>query len=213
MKLFLPALFALGLIMPPTGATPAPVSPHEVFASDYGYRGPVSLGPFRIDGPTGSVSLHRILSAAGIQKITGPGRFVCFENEAPEEFVVLGRSTDDGERVSSVLLSEAQTCFGVELAKSDRDTQWTTDKGIRLGSRASQVLAEYGNPSRQESTAKYGFFFAPGATKKDTARLVAKFKDAIVMGYRPKPDSPDLSAADFGIVDGKVAWIWLSRDE
>lgn len=102
--------------------------------------------------------------------------------------------------------------------------EWKTAEGIGLGSTEADVIKAYGDPSVQIPINEDGS--GQQQTKGDTDESIFKLR---VRGFRtgdkvsrlgdhrlfygPAENSDDLRAAEFGIRDGKVSWIFLSRNE
>ncbi len=86
---------------------------------------------------------------------------------------------------------------------------WMTPENIKLGSSENDVIKAYGKPSSQEKIVPQNHRrMIQGIRPSDHLPAFAEK----TMFYR-NPDWDDLRAAEFGIRDGKVSYIWMSHDE
>jgi len=90
---------------------------------------------------------------------------------------------------------------------------WKTKKGIGLSSTADEVRNAYGKPSKEDKIegTKYRWVIHGDRTDNHyTDKKRPELGDAVLV-YQGAPD--DLRIAEFGIREGKVVWISLSKNE
>lgn len=178
----------------------------------YGYGGPASLGPFRIDNKIAGTPLNQLLAALGRRKVPNDDR-VCFEDPSDGTYLIVARGSDDSTLARGVALSRFPNCFKHRNYTTASISRWSTEKGIRLGSAEAAVIAAYGKPTECASAKRDPKIFFPGY-EEPTPEIVAKLpQGGIVLQYTAKEGAPDLSLARFGISNGLVVWIELSHDE
>jgi hypothetical protein len=176
------------------------------------YAGAMTLGPFRIDR---DVSMKNLFDRLG-RPSSVAGDVFCYQSEDGKVFLVLTRMAEDsGSKTSGVAtLSSFRNCTDRRPQTTpDELMMWKTDKGIGLGSTAEDVQKAYGKPSgkdRIEGT-KYRWVihgdFRNGHYSDDHR---PELGDAVLV-YRGGTD--DLRTSEFGIRNGKVVWIVLSKNE
>jgi hypothetical protein len=176
-------------------------------ASAQAYAGPNSLGPFRIDK---DVSMNSLFEKLGYP-LKVAGDTFCYRSKDGHAFLILTRmvAVYDRRVAGNVELSDFRNCLDkpVQLAP-DALEKWKTDKGIGLGSSAEDVKKAYGKPSSEESIGTDYRSIIHGAPAHSEKKPEV---GTTVLGYRGASD--DLNAAYFGICDGKVVWISLSKNE
>lgn len=176
-------------------------------ASAQAYAGPKSLGPFRIDT---DVSMNSLFEQLGHpSKVAGD--IFCYQSRDGHAFLVLTRmvAAYDRKVAGDVQLSDFRSCLDRPIqVTSDEVAAWKTDKGIGLGSSREDVMKAYGKPSSMESIGTDYRAIIQGAPAHSKRKPEV---GTTVLGYRGASD--DLNAAYFGIRDGKVAWISLSKNE
>jgi hypothetical protein len=115
----------------------------------------------------------------------------------------------DRKVAGDVELSDFRNCLDRPVqVTSDDLAAWKTDEGIGLGSSSDDVKKAYGRPSTEESIGTDYRWIIRGAPAQSKRRPEV---GTTVLGYTGASD--DLSAAYFGIRDGKVACILLSKNE
>jgi hypothetical protein len=176
-------------------------------ADGQAYAGPQSLGPFRIDK---DVSMNSLFEKLGHPSKVAGDTF-CYQSRDGHEYLVLTRmvAVYDRKVAGDVQLSDFRSCLDRPVqVTSDELAAWRTEKGIGLGSSSKDVMKAYGKPSRVEGTGSDYRAIIHGAPAHSKKRPEV---GTTVLGYRGASD--DLNAAYFGIRDGKVAWISLSKNE
>jgi hypothetical protein len=169
------------------------------------YTGPKSIGPYTIQHDTPVQTLFEMIGK--------PARlssdYYCYVSADRSTFLVLIRMAGMPTKVGEVMLSDFQNCVNKPLQVTKANLQaWKSKEGIGLGSSKEEVIETYGSPSSQESI---GYDYrsiilgAPAHSKKKPE------VGTTILSYRGTRD--DLSAACFGIRDGKVAWLFLSYNE
>lgn len=171
------------------------------------YSGPKQLGSFHIDRNTSTNLLFKELGHTGRKE-----NVYCYRTSDRKAFLRFEPIHTEMEHVGYVFLSDFPNCKRVPISISNDFRKWETGEGIGLGSSETQVLKVYGTPS---------------AKKKLDLSDSNRVSGHIIRGYRPgdklphladyalfySGNSDDLSAAEFGIRDGRVVWIWLSQNE
>ncbi len=171
------------------------------------YAGPRSLGPFRIDR---DVSMDSLFEKLGLPSKVAGDTF-CYRSADGHAYLVLTRMVDAYDRkvAGSVELSDFRSCLDKPVqVTSDDLAEWRTDTGIGLGSSSEDVKKAYGKPSSEESIGTDYRAIIRGAPAHSERKPEV---GTAVLGYIGASD--DLSAAYFGIREGKVAWILLSNNE
>ena len=178
-----------------------------------GYHGPTSLGPMSITaGEYGAVPMRTIWKALG-RPVLPSTDSICYGSASEGAFLWVTRGADDRKLARGIAIATFHNCIGRPVYAARSFPRWRTEKGIGLGSTEAQILAAYGRPSEiktatEQSTAFLDAFSGPGDARKMMAVLPRAWR---VLRYDGGPDS--LSVAEFGIVAGKVQWIWLSDNE
>ncbi|HEX8817222.1 MAG TPA: hypothetical protein VF753_17135 [Terriglobales bacterium] len=183
------------------------------WAETHGFPGPNTLGPFRIDR---DAAIKTLFDDLGTPVSTNADAF-CYKSSDGKSFLVLSRMTEVYGRdvAGSATLSAFPNCINepVTVAKVDL-AQWTAGDSIGLGSTAESVLREYGKPSREDRIEGAKYRWIIHGDRDPTGRYTQKDRPEIgdrVLVYKGAPN--DLRIAEFGIRAGKVAWIFLSRNE
>lgn len=172
-----------------------------------GYYGPTALGPFSIDNKEGGIQFGRLSSALG-PAVAPPGEYVCYHNAENVQLVV-ERGTDNVRLVRGITLSRISVCPTKKLDHSDGFSSWATERGVRLGSTAKEVLSKYGKPtSVWDAHSERGF--SPYPREGDHSHMT---RQESIFVYLPKDGAADTSHAFFGIRDGVVVWITVSDNE
>jgi hypothetical protein len=172
-----------------------------------GYYGPTALGPFSIDNKEGGVGFSKFSSTLG-QTVALPGEYACYRN-AEDIQLVVERGTDNAKLVRGVTLSRISLCPTNRIVQASGFARWATEKGIRLGSTAKEVLSKYGKPSSVwDVHAERGF--SPYPREGDHSHMT---NQESVLVYLPKEGAADTSHAFFGVRSGVVFWITLSDNE
>jgi len=183
-----------------------------VLTAQQTYSGATALGPFRIDQDVSVKSLFDRLGRPS--KLAGD--VFCYQSEDGKAFVVLTRMVEayNPKIAGVVTLSEFRNCTDRRpQTTEDELIMWKTEKGIGLGSNAEDVVKAYGKPSERDKIegTKYRWVihgdFRNGHYAKDDR---PELGDAVLV-YRGGAD--DLRTSEFGIRDGKVVWISLSKNE
>ena len=112
-------------------------------------------------------------------------------------------------KAGDVLLSDFPNCMDrPQQVTSENLLTWKADKGVGIGSTEDDVLKAYGMPSRQDKIDRRGYRWV--IQGDHSSREGRSERGSRVLVYN---ESDDLRAAEFGIRDGKVAWIFLSQNE
>lgn len=178
----------------------------------FGYRGPESLGPFRIDTRYGSVPVAQIWAAIGKPKLP-ESDYLCYFDAGTATYLALGRGSDDRNRIRTAILSSGPNCFDQSTPAASGFSTWKTGEGIGLGSSEDAVRAAYGPPTTTLAGKTNWYSMFPGYWKSPRPKLAEPCQGGIVWNYLPRRDAPDLSAASFGMCGHRVVWIELSSDE
>ena len=179
------------------------------FVNGQTYSGPKRLGPFRIDRNTSAGSLFKQLGSPA-QK-AGP---YCYESKDRRAFLHVATFESEPNIAAEVFLSDFPNCLHMPKHVTANDLQgWRTRAGIGLGSLEKDVLKAYGKPTSEEKVDLKDYRYVSshmirGYQSGDTVPQVGD-KSISYNGDLSK----DLSAAEFGIRNGKVSWIWLSHNE
>jgi len=176
------------------------------------YSGAIALGPFRIDR---DVSVKSLFDRLGRPSNLAADSF-CYQSEDGKAFLVLTRMVEayDPKIAGVMTLSGFRNCTDRRpQTTSDEVIAWKTEKGIGLGSNAEDVEKAYGKPSEKDKIegTKYRWVihgdFRNGHYSTDER---PELGDAVLV-YRGGAD--DLRTSEFGILNGKVVWIVLSKNE
>jgi len=176
------------------------------------YAGPPALGPFRVDR---DVSVDSLFQRLGRPSSTAENH-LCYRSSDGTAFLVLTRMTEDyGPKIAGgVVLSTFRNCVNRLVTVTPDDlAAWKTAKGIGLSSTADDVRKAYGTPLRVDKVEGddyrrviYGDFVDNHYVKVKRPEL-----GDTVLVYGRAPD--DLRIAEFGIREGRVVWIFLSKNE
>ena len=178
-------------------------------ANDQGYSGPTCLGPFCI---TKNVSTRSLWSQLGTP-VPRPSEssLYCFEAAKDKSFLWVVARHDDSGLVAETLLSDFPNCLHLRENFSQAALRtWKTKEGIGIGNSDADVLRTYGKPSSVQDLGVHSqHVFVKGALPSDKLQPMG---DKALFYHNERTDE-DLSAAEFGIRDGKVSYIWLSYNE
>lgn len=184
------------------------------------YSGPKCLGMYCMNR---TLSDHTVFNKLGQHPSSAPNLF-CYS--APEKGTFMFFETLDTEphTVADVLVSSFPNCTHMKVhATSANISNWKTPEGIGLGSIEADVLKAYGKPT---SMSRVGEIESQG-TKSTVVNLEAVCR-FVIRGFQKGDKTPkigdhdlfyrsenmdDPSAAEFGIHNGRVTWIFLSQNE
>lgn len=176
------------------------------------YSGPVALGPFRIDRNEPVREVWEKMGKPPLPKTD----YVCYrDREASGTYLYLVRGADNARILRGVMLSVFPNCLKGIVNQADGFYRWRTERGIGLGSTEDAVVAAYGNPSSVDNAKREPKAYVWEIYGSDGSMGV-KYRwphGDRVLNYASPKDVNDLSAASFGIKDGKVTWIWISDNE
>ncbi len=176
-------------------------------ATGQAYAGPKSLGPFRIDK---DVSMNSLFEELGRPSNVTRDTF-CYQSKDGHAYLMLTRMVEVYDRTvaGNVQLSDFRSCLDIPTQVASHEfAAWRTERGVGLGSSSEEVMKAYGKPSSVESIGSDYRAIIHGAPAHSHRKPEV---GTTVLGYTGASD--DLSAAYFGIRDGKVAWISLSKNE
>ncbi|HTB10620.1 MAG TPA: hypothetical protein VK752_03570 [Bryobacteraceae bacterium] len=133
---------------------------------------------------------------------------ICYESADQHFFVRTEKRAGKPQSAGTVLVRHFPTCFGqpknITLSAAK---EWKTEKGIGLGSTASEVEKAYGKPSTVNAIeSATGLFYgdsAPVGVRPEVGQTQWSYNSA----------SDDLKATIFGIRRSKVAWILITHNE
>jgi hypothetical protein len=164
------------------------------------------LGYFRIDK---DVSMNALFEKLGHPAKVAGDTF-CYKSASGDAYLVVTRmvSVYDSKVAGTAELSNFRNCFDQQVqVTSDDLAGWKTGQGVGLGSSSEDIEKAYGKPSSEKSGSDYRAIIhgtqPQGRKRLDVGTTVLSYTSA----------SDDLNAAYFGIRDGKVAWIMLSKNE
>lgn len=169
------------------------------------YRGPRQLGPFRIDRIT---TLSNLLAVLGEPQET-QADILCYADHARRAYAWIGRMAGDRRLAGDLMLASFPICVGTPVRNSQADLRlWKTKEGIGLGSTRAAVLRAYGKPSYEAPLASdsAALVYNPRLLPVPGPRVVYQ-----QLGYLAQGD--ELRAAKFGLVHGRVVWIFLTANE
>lgn len=182
------------------------------------YSGPKCLGSYCLDR---KISDHSLFNRIGVQPESAPN-LRCYEAPGKGAFLFFETFDTEPHNVADVLLSTFPNCMHMKVHPSSGDLlSWKTPEGIGLGSTEADVLKAYGDPSSRTRIPELGSSSSQGSQQDSIYKFVIRgFQSGDKVQpvgdhdlfYRSK-DLDDLRAAEFGIRDGKVSWIFLSRNE
>jgi hypothetical protein len=172
------------------------------------YFGPKCLGPYCIDHEVRARVLFKLLGPPAQKK----SQFdpYCYQSRDGETSLYFYTIDSEPGVTGAVLLSDFPNCLHMgKRITDDKLDSWKTPENIKLGSSENDVVKAYGNPTSQEKIASQTHrHVIQGYRPSDALRVIA---DKTMFYNDPKGD--DLSAAEFGIRDRKVSYIWLSHNE
>jgi hypothetical protein len=178
--------------------------------NEQSYRGPNFIGVFRIDK---EVQVKQALARLGP---ASPATTVfCYRSSDGGAFLWFSRRAHHPNQVGNMLLSAFPNCHDCPVhTTSETITTWETEKGIRLGSTANDVLRAYGKPSVQRPIAGTAYRWLiqgdyVAAENRYRPRERPELGD-MVLAYG---GTDDLRSAAFGIRSDRVVWISLSNSE
>jgi hypothetical protein len=120
----------------------------------------------------------------------------------------------DSKVAGTVTVSNFPNCVHQSVKVTSEDfAAWKTENGIGLSSTADDVRKAYGKPSKEDKIegTKYRWVIHGDRTNSHyTAERKPELGDTVLV-YQGASD--DLRAAEFGIREGKVVWISLSKNE
>lgn len=120
----------------------------------------------------------------------------------------------DANVAGGVLLSNFPNCLDRNVSiTTDNLASWATEKGIAIGASADEVDKVYGPPSQRNRVAGVDYRWVIHGDFKSGHYTDVKRPEIgdTVMVYMG--GSNDLRTAEFGIRDGRVVWIFLSKNE
>ncbi len=172
------------------------------------YTGPIALGPLSIKNKEGGIPFKKFASALG-QMTVVPGDYACYRNASDDAQLVVELGIDDRRLLRGLTLSRIKLCLGTRVKQVAGFSRWKTEKGIGLGSAATDVLSKYGNPtSIWDSHTERAF--TPYPREGDRSRMTSQ---ECILAYVPTEGAADTSHAFFGIRSGLVVWITVSDNE
>ncbi|MBZ5535305.1 MAG: hypothetical protein LAO31_05055 [Acidobacteriia bacterium] len=177
------------------------------------YTGPNALGPFRIDR---DISMNSLFEKLGRPPKVARDTF-CYQSKDSHAFLVLTRMVEvyDDKIAGDVILSDFRNCIDRPVQVTEEALlTWKTEDGIGLGSTAQDVLTAYGRPSREDKIEGAGYRWVVQGDydierNRYSTRKRAEIGDKVLVYTSPH----DLLTAEFGIRNGKVVWILLSKNE
>jgi hypothetical protein len=176
-----------------------------------GYHGPVTLGPLSINNKVGGIDFRKLWSLLGRIPAEPPEMFVCYHDAAKGAYLVVERGADDRRLVRGLTLSRINVCPDRKIYDASGFSTWTTEKGIRLGSSATDVVSQYGEPSQtEELRTDPEFYLSPYPLEPRPSGFP---RDGRILTYLPKEGAPDTSHAFFGVRNSVVVWMTVSANE
>ncbi len=187
-----------------------------------GYHGPLTLGPFSMEGRFGALNLRKLCLLLGNPRLPAKayaGDTICFRDMHSGSYLVVEIGADDPRLVRGLTLSRVNVCpSGIVSSPSGLSgrmflatgfSTWATQEGVRLGSSIKRVLARYGKPTSTEDTSTLAAF-SPYGMNLGAAR---PSKPGRILSYLPKQGAADTSHAFFGVRGGIVVWMTVSDNE
>jgi hypothetical protein len=175
-----------------------------------GYHGPAVLGPLNINNnKLGAIDFSKLWSLLGQVPAAPPRTDVCYHDPTEGVYLVVERGADDWRLVRGLTLSRINVCPERKIYHASGFSTWTTGKGIRLGSSATDVVSGYGKPSSVwDRLTNRGF--CPYPVEGNTSHMESRER---ILVYLPKEGAPDTSHAFFGVRNGLVVWMTVSDNE
>jgi hypothetical protein len=176
------------------------------------YKGPNSLGPFRIDKDISMKSLFERLGTPS----SAAGNVFCYRAKDERAFLVLTRMAEayDSKIAGGALLSDFRNCVDRSSQVTPDDlAAWKTEQGVGLGSTAEDARKAYGKPSKEDKVGGTSYRWVIHGDFNSNHYRNEKRPEIgdTVLVYQGASD--DLSTAEFGIRDGQVVWIFVSKNE
>ena len=173
------------------------------------FVGPDCVGPYCTYGELTPSSLLQGLGLSAQKSRLSP--LVCLQSPEAQAFLHFSTDVEETWGVADFLLSDFPNCLHSSTRVAPNLIRaWKTPEGIGLGSSEEDVLKAYGIPSAEK--------------KLDAQNPIREIK-GIVAGYRAGDKQRrigdkvviygprELQAADFGIRDGRVSYIWLKDSD
>jgi hypothetical protein len=175
------------------------------------YSGPKCLGPFCIDRNVPAYTLFKQLGPPSPR----PSRLspYCYQSRDGKTFLYVETFDSEPDIAADLFLSDFPNCLHApKKVTSDDLNAWATKEGVRLGSSEADVLRAYGKAS-SELKVDSGIFRLRIRGHRSEDKL-PQLRDVAERRLFYNGDAAtDLSAAEFGIRDGKVCYIWVSHNE
>jgi hypothetical protein len=176
------------------------------FGDESRYSGPLFMGPVRIDHP---ISVRPLLAQLGQPNLANASAY-CFESQDRGVFVWLEVMAHDEAVVGDALISSFPNCVDRVPHIARRDSlQWKAERGIGIGSTEREVVAAYGRPSREDRIIGNAYRWVVHGGMPLAEKIPNRGSRVLV--YRGASD--DIRTAEFGLSDGRVAWIFVSCNE
>jgi len=182
------------------------------------YSGPKCLGSYCMNR---NASTRSMFNRIGVQRQSAPNLY-CYVEENGAAFLYFEAIDSEPHIVGDVFLSPSPNCAHMRVHRTSAELRsWKTREGIGLGSAEADVLKAYGNPT---SNIMITAGSQGARSQTDTPDSISMLR---IRGFRTGDRSlvadrrlfyrsenvDDPSAAEFGIHDGKVVWIFLSDNE
>jgi hypothetical protein len=178
----------------------------SVLGQERDYAGPNAIGPFRIDQAT---PLQTIFAQVGAPAST-KGNHFCYQSADSKRFVWVDRMAHVAGDAGDLLLSDFPNCTDRPPQETSADlAAWRADKGIGVGTTEVDVLNAYGAPSRRDEVGGRAYRWVIQGDHSPSEKRSELGTHVLVYGGA----HDDLRTAEFGIRDGKVAWVFLSANE
>jgi hypothetical protein len=182
------------------------------------YSGPKCLGPYCIDR---NASIRSMFNRIGAERQSAPNLY-CYAEGNRAAFLYFETIDSEPHIVGDVFLSASPNCVHMPVHRTAAELHsWKTREGISLGSAEAAVLKAYGKPT---SNIMITGALQGGQVGADTPDSISMLR---IRGFQTgdnrlvaerrlfynSENMDDPSAAEFGIRDGKVVWIFLSDNE
>jgi hypothetical protein len=173
------------------------------------FIGPDCLGPYCTDG---ELTPNSLLQGLGLPPQNNrPSPLVCLQSQDGQAFLHFSTDVEETYGVADFLLSDFPNCLHTsKRVTPNRISAWQTPEGIGLGSSEEDVVKAYGTPSAEKK-------LDVEKPIREIKGLIARYRagdrktrigDKVIV-YGPR----ELQAADFGIRDGRVSYIWLKDSD
>lgn len=165
-----------------------------------------------VAGRYGAVRMEVIWAAIGKPALP-PTDTICYRDRSSGAYLWITRGADDRNLVRVISLSTFRNCVGQKTYPAHGFAGWKTEKGIGLGSSRAAITKAYGLPDERINARTNRRDYLPWDNQINDFGAILKWLPHGDWVFTYAAPENSLSAASFGIAQGRVQWIWLSDNE